>query len=219
MRVSQEEFEVACEIINKLDRMGLFTAECPHDIDEFEDENEKALDEMGVTLYHGLTKLVIDYWCLDNWVLKVSFCNFRTDYVKLEYEKYQKSVVDGFDFLLAQMEMGSFLKNDGRAFYFQERCNCDPDAQHDSLVHYCSNNIDQEPGESEEEWEERVEDNTYDLCDEECCEAFLGQDYSHQTVDKFIDWCYDNDINDLHSGNFGQREDGVWVVIDYSGFH
>ena len=218
MQIQENELKLACEIIDKLRQMGLFSAEAPSDVDNFETDHAAELDDLGVNLFHGLTKIVIDYWHLENWVLKISLGNFKTDYMKLEYEMYQKAVTDGFDFLLAQTEMGTFLE-DGRAFYFQERCICDEEAQRQSLLDYCSDNTEREPDESEEEWEDRVADNSYDLCDEEYCEAFLGQDYRSEVIDRFTSWCWDNDINDLHGGNFGQRADGTWCVVDYSGFH
>ena len=38
-------------------------------------------------------------------------------------------------------------------------------------------------------------------------------------VDKFIDFLVAFDINDLHQGNIGFRENGDPVLIDYSGFN
>jgi hypothetical protein len=39
-----------------------------------------------------------------------------------------------------------------------------------------------------------------------------------QDLNSLIGFLYDEDINDLHCGNFGLREDGFIVIIDYSGF-
>lgn len=218
MQIAQSEYKLACEIIDKLYTMGLFNVKDTNGVDDFQMKYFDELDSLGVSLFHGLTKIVIDYWRLENWVLKVNLGNFKTDFMKREYEMYQKAVADGFDFLLAQTEMGTFF-GEGRLFYFQERCVCDEETQRQSLLDYCSENIEREPDESEEDWEDRVADSSYDLCDEEYCEAFLGQDYRSSTIERFTNWCWDNDINDLHSGNFGQRADGTWCVIDYSGFH
>jgi len=37
-------------------------------------------------------------------------------------------------------------------------------------------------------------------------------------IDKFIDFCNNEGVGDLHGGNMGYNEDGALVLIDYSGF-
>lgn len=223
MRVTNEELSMACQVIKMLEDMGLFVDHRPEAIDWFIDKHEDKLDDLGICLAHGLSKVVIDYYKLDNWVLKVAIgsnygSNDYIDHVRLEYEIYQRAVVDGFDFLLAEMQPGAKL-SDGRDFFFQERCTCDEDARQDSLESYCRDNMEQESDESDDDYSDRIYNSATDLNDEENCEALLGQDYRQDVIDRFTSWCWDNDINDLHSGNFGQRKNGFWCVIDYSGFH
>ena len=223
MRVTNEELSMACEVIKALEDMGLFADHRPEAVDWFIDEHQEELDDLGVCLSHGLSKVVIDYYKLDNWVLKVAIgsnygCSDYIDHVALEYEIYQRAIADGFDFLLAEIQPGGHL-SDGRAFFFQEMCICDEDARQDSLENYCRNTMEQESDESDEDYRDRIYDSTTDLDDEENCEALLGQDYRQDVIDRFTSWCWDNDINDLHAGNFGQRRNGFWCVIDHSGFH
>lgn len=42
--------------------------------------------------------------------------------------------------------------------------------------------------------------------------------YGFSFVDKFLKFCYDNDIVDLHDNNYGYRADGTPVIFDYASF-
>ncbi len=49
--------------------------------------------------------------------------------------------------------------------------------------------------------------------------ALALERYGKAKVDKFIDFLVAFDINDLHQGNIGFRDNGDPVLIDYSGFN
>jgi len=49
-------------------------------------------------------------------------------------------------------------------------------------------------------------------------EILLENQWTERVYELFGDFCWENDINDLHTGNFGFKGNTL-VVIDYSGFH
>ena len=53
---------------------------------------------------------------------------------------------------------------------------------------------------------------------DEYVENLLSFHYDHKRLDNFLDFCEENDINDIHTGNVGYIN-GRLVVIDYSGYH
>lgn len=70
----------------------------------------------------------------------------------------------------------------------------------------------QEEEESDEDYADRISEYVEsDMDDYEVVEAIIGENR------ELFDFIYENDINDLHKGNFGYLNDSP-VIFDYSGF-
>lgn len=208
----------AHDIVEKLDKLGLFNATDPKDIKVFEENYMYQLADLGIELYHGLTKCTIVCKMLEHMVIKFGlYCRGCKDYMDVEYDNYYLAKDAGWDKFLAATEWGGTTSN-GHNFYFQERCYMDEDNKTSTLREYCYNTIDKEDGETDEQYSDRVEYAIDEIDTDDAIWAFMGEDYTCNEIDDFLWWCDEHNINDLHPGNFGMNNQGHWIIIDYSGF-
>lgn len=153
----------------------------------------------------GATKVCI--WREDyDWVIKVAYRRETNpwyieresteDFCELEEENYRKACAKGLErFFAAIYKIGSI---DGVDIYLQERVTVDEDEISSRFDAY-SLNVYGEGAECEDE-EDRIE-------------ALFGRE-----GDALYEFVSDNDINDLHEGNWGYTDDGRIVCFDYSGY-
>ena len=215
MGATVEELNIANKIVKKyFDRQLLWCADCK-EVDEWIADNRDWLNAHAAHIYHGLTKIVIDDPDLVNWVIKITlYSQAKVDFMKLEYRNYIKAKESGYAQFFAETVWGGEIA--GCNFYLQERCYNDEDEKRSTLRDYSYSISDQDPDETDEEYEDRLMDEEDDYEDEDNCRAFLGDT---SIVDSLIEWLNENDINDLHMGNFGQRADGQYIIFDFSGFY
>ncbi len=213
-----QETILAQDVVEKLDKLGLFNTKTPEEVDCFKKDYLYQLADLGVQLYHGLTKCVIVSNMIEHLVIKFGLYSRDTkDYMDVEYDNYYLAIDAGWDKFLAATEWGGTTSN-GHNFYFQEKCSTDGDNKSSALWEYCYNTIDKEDNESDEEYSDRISDAVSEIDSDDAIWAFMGNDYTCNEIDDFLWWCDENNINDLHVGNFGMNEEGHWVIIDYSGF-
>ena len=197
-------------------------------LEDWREENMELLEDYGVTITRGETKICIIPDDTD-YVIKVGLLlelkgGYRKgdDYCAIEYNNYKKACELGIEKYFASMcYLG--VVND-ISFYLQEKVRIDEDRTSDNFYSYSQrtyyNDVevpdeDEDPNGYDEYW-----DNIYstgdELDDEERIYAMIDDDRDAIKVSHF---CMDNEINDLHGGNWGYVDNwGQAVLIDYSGF-
>ena len=185
----------------------------------------------GLHFYRGETKGCIVDFNRQEWVIKVPFdrsTNPRLrrnedgtsiNYCALEAEKYAKACAEGIEECFAAIyEVGEI---NGVKFYLQEFANVDEDSTTDSFYEYASEQVekyfsrDEEDEDNERHFVDEIWDCIDDMDDEERVSAVFN---GHKNIRKIRNFINDEEINDLHSGNWGFTNDGREVIIDYSGY-
>ena len=162
---------------------------------------------LGVDIKYGSTKAVI---CLSNndWVLKIPFTNFKIDYCNLEETNYCAAKREGFEDFMAETHYLMDFK--GIPCYIMRKAEVGLNFLREDMYSCLI-----KEGNSEEY---AVYNSELNCSDEEYVEDLLGFHYDHKRLDDFLDFCSENEINDIHTDNVGYI-DGRLVVIDYSGYH
>lgn len=158
---------------------------------------------------YGASKLVI----IDDdndWVLKIPFCDKACDYCALEAENYKKAVEVGVEEGFAACHF--LMEYEGAPCYIMEKVSCDEQTVESDFYEIGSNKLSGE-------------------MDEDEIYSYLGSMDGDEIVDQLLEFYYDdgflrdvydflsqNEINDLHTGNVGYRNDQL-VLVDYSGYH
>ena len=185
----------------------------------------------GLHFYRGETKGCIVDFNRQEWVIKVPFdrsTNPRLrrnedgtsiNYCALEAEKYARDCAEGIEECFAAIyEVGEI---NGVKFYLQEFANVDEDSTTDSFYEYASEQVekyfsrDEEDEDNERHFVDEIWDFIDDMDDEERVSAVFN---GHKNIRKIRNFINDEEINDLHSGNWGFTNDGREVIIDYSGY-
>ena len=171
--------------------------------DWYDDNDLKAAD---FHMRSGATKVCIEHEDLEGWVIKVGFTKgVKLDYAALEYNNYCLAEQAGLAYYFPEtIYLGEF---GGRAFYVQEMADCDEDVI--SSVWY-----ERLRDEFEEDGEEYDSDRIYDEieCMDDDQKAFLT--FRNSELCAFL---WENQITDLHEGNFGSIGDKM-VIVDFSGY-
>lgn len=158
------------------------------------------------------------------YVIKIPFLDGRTDYrdyCRVELKNYK--VLKDFPEIIPCFAWIDYLfEYKGFPVYIMEKVDCDEDgiesAAYDStLLRYCE---EENLVEGSDDYKEKIadfSDSFFSLWDGiEKMETLLIENWGHLIVEKFQDFCYEYNINDLHSANWGYRGSEL-VVIDYSG--
>lgn len=151
----------------------------------------------NVSLYGGMSRYV---FVIDgsDYALKMGTCNRGDEDCEREVETYKEAQKEGVAHMFAAVEYGfSFL---GKKFYLCERADADEDLALEKSAESsgCS-----------------VED--IDPSDIDAVQDVFYCFFSNKDVWKFIDFCDEHGINDIHMANIGF--DGETVkCIDYAGF-
>ena len=246
MKPTITDIEWATNIMNELFAHNFYTAlcyegkTCPHGENRyyklgFDDwahaEGDYFRSNYGLHFYRGETKGCIVDFNRQEWVIKVPFdrsTNPRLrrnedgtsiNYCALEAEKYARACAEGIEECFAAIyEVGEI---NGVKFYLQEFANVDEDSTTDSFYEYASEQVekyfnrDEEDEGNERHFVDEIWDFIYEMDDEERILAVFNGRKDIRKICNFID---DEEINDLHSGNWGFTNDGREVIIDYSGY-
>lgn len=175
------------------------------------------LSHIGCVACCGVTRVVIISDQLD-WVIKVNFISDNTtpDYNELERDHFQSAINAGLDQYFAAMY---YVENiDGIEVYAQEKVRADEDSVSSSFFEYTLENYYnkvnyEQEGVTEDEVNDAAWEESIGLENEDRIYAMITDGMAREVVD-FI---FENDINDLHSGNWGYRGDEP-VLIDYAGY-
>ena len=160
-----------------------------------------------VRVEFGASKAVFITDKASNWVFKVPYKNYDTNYCEVEAEIYENAQREGVEEFFAPCY---FLENfEGAAIYVMARAEVSRDRLYCDLYDRFSSE-----GRSDEEAEEMLSD----IEDADEYVDWLFPYYSdYDSFERFIEFLRNSHINDLHSGNIGYIGDNV-VLIDYSGY-
>lgn len=176
----------------------------------------------GVEMYSGATRMCFKLETLKGWVIKVDATDCK-GYCKREADFYADSEEFGIQDCFATT-YNLLTLDDGRVVLLQEEVTIDEDAVSKSFYDYVRDSeglqdwledYGEESEESEEELSYRIYDYIADMDTRERLYAIFGDDKRFNVIDNF---CYDNNINDLHEGNWGWTSEGRLVIIDFAGF-
>lgn len=222
MKPTELEMERALDIVRDLIPYGLHEAiKGEEDNKEFFEEAKDYADKNGISFFCGASKLVIVDEESD-WVIKLSFdCSIdadegiESDYCKRELYNYKMACEEGIDKFFAEICMVGEV--DGIEVYLQERLKVDDGVEDDvdQIFRDYVYSLDESYYDNIEDEDERsaiLTDDVYDMDEGERIEAIFGFE------EKLITFIENNDINDLHSGNFGYRGADL-VIMDYSGWN
>lgn len=156
---------------------------------------------LGITkIDNGVTKWVIMSENLDGWVIKFS----HSLYCKREATNFEKAVRDGYGCYFPATYL--LREEDGWSFVIAEKCYGNQDHTTDSAIDTL---MDSGCWDDRSDAYEYIDDG--EISDEEMVDIFIGDS-------AFVGWLDEHEINDLHTGNFLQNEEGNWVIIDFSGY-
>lgn len=160
---------------------------------------EQVANSIGISIFYGASKLVFVDEDID-YVAKIPFCGLK-DYCDIEVGKYNEISFryPTYSHYFAECwKAGTIIIREVELpLYIMERADVDENKVYEMSDNYCTEN-----GGSD----------TYDLVLN--CLAFA---YGNEISD-IMNIIYEMNINDLHSGNVGFKND-MPVFIDYSGYY
>lgn len=192
------------------------------------------------TIAYGISKLVIIAPSIGNVVIKIPFNGYfyevyideesddteltwlpfddaegsdPSDYCLTEYEKYQNLKKYNLNRFVAEVIF--YTERDGIRVFLQEKVTSVDDSYHTPIASKKSKDL-------VKRWSnERFQNGHCILVSEEwlanCIDA-----YGVDNVQEFVYYCDNVDpsiVRDMHSGNYGYREDNSPVILDYSDFN
>ena len=191
--------------------------------------NEVAKKER-IYYYNGASKGVIQAMARPEYVIKfnLSCSPSDLDYCQREFEIYRKAEEEGLDQYFAAID---FLFTYGEDFlaapldiYLMEAI--EPDQSHfystGKALAQSNPNLEEEEKNTSYARDEDLLFDAYGIeegGDELFVKAYLIEFWGRPTQEKVYHFLYRNEVNDLHTGNVGEREDGSTVFFDYSGYY
>lgn len=173
-----------------------------------------------VLIESGATKVVLSYTDLP-YVIKFCFSG-KTDYCKAEYENYVAAkeipeITDCFAWCDYLFDYRGF------SIYVMEKIDCseyliEDRAYSASLESACQHEGICEDSEDYKRFCDEFSSSYYEWDADEQMIDLLEKEWGSEIAHTFNDFCWENGINDRHSGNWGYRGDHL-VIIDYSGFY
>ena len=221
MRPTEVEINKALDIVRDLLPYGLHDAVKGFGYDDFCDRAVEYATQNDISFKCGASKLVIVAEEL-GWAIKISFdCSeavdegMELDYCKRELYNYNMACKKGIEKFFAEIYMVGEV--DGIEVYLQEKLMAGDGVEEDvdQIFYdyvYASDESYFDDIEDEDERRSIIVEDTYEMSVGERIEAIFGFN------EELIDFIETNDINDLHSGNFGYRGSEL-VIMDYSGWN
>jgi hypothetical protein len=210
--ISDFDRELIEEVLKELFDSGFAAAIKENDMWEWFNNKRRDFDNLYINT-DGATKYVIDVYDSD-YVVKISRCGMNEDYCLTEYENYKKAVENELDWAFPKTDL--FGIYDGIKVFIQEKVDCDEDGIENEFFSYAETNYTPEISKEEDEdafysevWKVTQQ---FDIWD--ALRAVFGE---CEETNRLCRFCRDNDINDLHSHNFGRIGDRIYV-IDFCGY-
>lgn len=178
-----------------------------------------SLDDKDISCSGGATKIVFDE-VLENWVVKINKIpnddNYTSeDYCFVEAENYKKAKQCSLEEFFAETYVVNEISE--TTVIVQRKADVNEGETIASSAFFDSARDFYIPYNDEETSEERmynISNEADELTDSERLFAIFGNSLRIQQLIDFID---ENQINDLHEGNYGVINDCI-VIVDFSGF-
>lgn len=179
-------------------------------------------DKFGIEVSRGETKLVVFSPALNGWVLKIPclfyYLGAEVDFCKIEVGNYEKAKEAHLErFFVPTYFVGKFY---GVPVYAQKKVECEECVVSESFYEWAERNTDKDDYDDEEKFYDAVFSRSTNMCLSEVLTALYGTEdsVSSKEIDELFRFCLRNEINDLHSGNWGYTKTHFPVCVDYSGF-
>lgn len=134
------------------------------------------------------------------------------DYCVVEQLRYEKAVAAGLDIMFAKTEFIGRVGDSNHPIYIQERCNMFDEE-------YFSSNKEKYSRRTEKDYKKvnslRKEFSFHMLNDDWVLDFIIF--FGEELLRKFVNFCFDWNIHDLHDGNIGYH-DGIPCLVDYSSY-
>ena len=197
---NKEEFEYMYWLAERIIESDFFNYDSLYDWGQ--DWENYFADNYGVTLEFGCTKAC--FISTDSeWVIKLNTSDM--DYCHDEAENYQRAVIRGIDECFAACYFLDHIG--GYDFYIQEKVDVDEETTDSTCYTYASRQCNSDDYDD-------INELYWDMDDYERIIA-LFEDSIFKT--QLLDFIDTYNINDLHVGNFGYRNNSP-VLMDYSGY-
>lgn len=167
---------------------------------------DNELGEMGFWASGGATKVCISHSDLHNWVIKVGYTErVSKDYATYEYNVYCFAQEAGLtEYFPETIYLGEFR---GRAFYVQQKADCDEEQVSSDWYDRLRNQYD-------EDGEDYDCETLWEVIDDMDADSKAYLCFGNKEL---CDFLIDNGVGDLHEGNFGYIN-GCMVIVDFSGY-
>lgn len=212
MKPTKEEVNFASSLLNKLFDNDFIEA-IEGDLRAWEETHPQFED---IYFEHGQTKICVICKEMD-WVIKIDACGDGEDgvgnYCRKEFENYQEAVRENLSKFFAATYR--YYLSNNKYFYLQRKVEPDSCSISSDFNRYSENFVDRGEFEDEIDYLDAVDNYVCNLDDEDRIYAVFGED---SEIDRLITFIINHNINDLHEGNYGQADDGSWVIFDYSGY-
>ena len=165
----------------------------------------------------GETKMVFFSPKIEDWVIKIPRYSEGIDYCKIEVENYKKACENHLEeFFAPTYFVGCFL---GVPVYIQKRVFCDDGDIESSFYDWMSQSMEDERDDynTDDDFCDAVCDATNNMCTADRLWAVFQGYTDPDKIDALFCFCNREDINDLHSGNFGY-DGNTPVIVDFSGY-
>lgn len=205
---SRQKLHQTVEILDEWSIQDFFNARPSPAFNHFEDWCHEISTLTSLRINHGLTKISVDFGD-NNWVIKIPFGN-STNYCQLEAKMYALAHKKGLGEYFAPCFFYGKIKD--IPIYLQRKVEINEELNLDACYYYMRTLCEsfREHDETDEDFEDRVQENLDYMTDEDAVKAIIGE------TKGLLSFLYDNDICDLHSGNFGFLNSNP-VIFDYSG--
>lgn len=134
------------------------------------------------------------------------------DYCMVEQIRYEKAVDAGLETMFARTHFIGRVGGNEHPIYIQERCNMFDEA-------YCTSNKEKYNKRTSKDYEKvdtlRKEFDFHMINDDWILDFIIF--FGEELLKKFVDFCFDMNIYDLHDGNIGYH-DGIPCLVDYSSY-
>ena len=173
--------------------------------------------ETDLETAEGETKMVFFSPKIKDWVIKIPRYSKDIDYCKIEVENYKKACeVHLEEFFAPTYFVGYFFEI---PVYIQKQVYCDDSDIESSFYDWMSKSMEDERDDynTDDDFCDAVCDATNDMCTADRLLAVFQDYVNSDKIYALLCFCNREDINDLHSGNFGY-DGNTPVIVDFSGY-
>ena len=178
------------------------------DIDNVDFEYEFFLngEDSPFRFYHGATRGCFMPLYKSDYVFKFDFDNLQNSYCFRESEIY--AIAEQYNLGFAFAKIKCFDEIDNTRIYLQEKVYRYSDSLKQHSVEELKSIRDKTSNYHENTW----------MIPPEWSLAFVDT-YGEEVFDEFLEFCVEQNINDLTESNIGYTKEGLPIAFDFAGYH